>query len=102
MCLESPAESLREIIPLGRGVRDVQLLVLNAAGRQAGVGEHGEVYLRSPHLAAGYRSDPSLTAQRFLPNPFSQAASDRMYRTGDLGRYLPNGMVECLGRAARR
>ncbi|MYM28004.1 amino acid adenylation domain-containing protein [Duganella sp. CY15W] len=96
--LESPAESLREIIPLGRGVRDVQLLVLNAAGQQAGVGEHGEVYLRSPHLAAGYRGDPELTAQRFLPNPFSQAASDRMYRTGDLGRYLPNGMVECMGR----
>ncbi|MES2295470.1 MAG: amino acid adenylation domain-containing protein [Pseudomonadota bacterium] len=96
---ETPSEAQREIIPLGCGMPDVQLLVLNRAGRQAGIGEHGEVYLRSPHLARGYRGDPEMNAQRFLRNPFGTDDSDRMYRTGDLGRYLPNGMVECLGRA---
>ncbi|HEX7643460.1 MAG TPA: amino acid adenylation domain-containing protein [Noviherbaspirillum sp.] len=96
---ETPAQSRREVIPLGRGIRDVQLLVLNAAGHQAGIGEHGEIYLRSYHMARGYRGDPGFTAQRFLPNPFTGAPRDRIYRTGDLGRYLPNGMVECLGRA---
>ncbi|WP_255360906.1 non-ribosomal peptide synthetase [Duganella sp. Leaf61] len=96
---ETPAEASREVIPLGRGIPGVQLLVLNAAGRQAGIGEHGEVYMRSGHMARGYRGDPELTAQRFLPNPFCSAVHDRLYRTGDLGRYLPNGMVECLGRA---
>ncbi|MGV7211556.1 non-ribosomal peptide synthase/polyketide synthase [Oxalobacteraceae bacterium A2-2] len=96
---ETPAQALREVIPLGRGIPGVQLLVLNPAGRQAGIGEHGEVYMRSAHMARGYRGDPELTAQRFLPNPYGAGVHDRLYRTGDLGRYLPNGMVECLGRA---
>ncbi|MEO8673215.1 MAG: amino acid adenylation domain-containing protein [Tahibacter sp.] len=89
----------REIVPLGRGIRDVQLLVMNAGGQQAGIGECGEIVMRSPQLAGGYRNDPELTAARFQSNPFSQLRDDRMYRTGDLGRYLPNGMVEGLGRA---
>ncbi|MBA2672060.1 non-ribosomal peptide synthetase [Ramlibacter sp.] len=98
---EAPHDAAREIIPLGRGVPGVQLLVLDRAGRrQAGIGEHGEVYVRSPHLARGYRGDAQATALRFVRSPFSgDTAGDRMYRTGDLGRYLPNGMVECLGRA---
>ena len=96
---ETASQTSREVIPLGRGIPDVQLLVLNAAGNLAGIGEHGEVYVRSAHMARGYRGDPELTAQKFLRNPFGKAASDRMYRTGDLGRYMPNGMVECLGRA---
>ena len=95
----SAAHSAREVIPLGRGIRDVQLVVINAAGRQAGIGEHGEVYLRSPQLARGYRGDAEQTALRFLRNPFTDDARDRMYRTGDLGRYLPDGAVEFRGRA---
>lgn len=99
---ETPAQALREVIPLGRGIGDVQLLVLNRTGRQAGIGEHGEVYMRSSHMARGYRGDTELTRQRFLTNPFGaddDDHADRLYRTGDLGRYLPDGMVECLGRA---
>ncbi|MES2940789.1 MAG: amino acid adenylation domain-containing protein [Pseudomonadota bacterium] len=97
---ETPHDAAREVIPLGKGIPGVQLLVLDRAGRQAGIGEHGEVYVRSPHLARGYRGDAETTASRFVRNPFgSNAAVDRMYRTGDLGRYLPGGMVECLGRA---
>jgi acyl carrier protein len=97
---ETERDATREVIPLGRGIPGVQLLVLDRAGRQAGIGEHGEVYVRSPHLARGYRGDPEATALRFVRNPFGgDAAGDRMYRTGDLGRYLPGGMVECLGRA---
>ena len=96
---ETASEALREVIPLGHGIPGVQLLVLNRAGRQAGIGEHGEIYVRSAHLARGYRHDPELTGLRFVPNPFGAGPHDRMYRTGDLGRYMPNGMVECLGRA---
>ena len=94
-----PDEVARELVPLGRGTPDVQLLVLNGRGQLAGVGEPGEIHVRSPHLARGYRGDPELTARRFLSNPFGQAARDRLYRTGDLGRYLPDGQVEGLGRA---
>jgi amino acid adenylation domain-containing protein len=89
----------KEILPLGRGIEDVQLLVLNKAGRQAGVGEAGEIYLRSPHVARGYLREPALTAERFITNPFTNLRGDRLYRTGDLGRYLPDGNVEPLGRA---
>jgi len=87
------------VLPLGQGMPDVQLLVLNRAGLLAGIGERGEIHVRSPHLARGYIGRPELTVERFLRNPFGGGATDRMYRTGDLGRYLPDGNVEFLGRA---
>ena len=80
----------KEVLPLGRGMEGCQLLVLNAAGRLAGVGEAGEICFRGPHLARGYLGDEALTAERFGPDT---------YRTGDLGRYLPDGSVEIAGRA---
>ena len=88
-------------IPLGRGIKDVQLLVLNSAGQMAGVGELGELYMRSPHLAEGYIGDEDLTRERFLINPFTNRPNDRLYRTGELGRYLPDGNVEWAGRNDR-
>jgi amino acid adenylation domain-containing protein len=59
----------------------------------------GEIWLRSPHLAAGYLGDESLTAERFVTNPWTGDPTDRLYRTGDLGRYRPDGVVEAAGRA---
>jgi amino acid adenylation domain-containing protein len=99
-----PGEGLggKETLPLGAGIPGVELLVLNAANQLAGIGEIGEVHLRSSRLAGGYLGDPELTAQRFLANPFRPAvgdAGDRFYRTGDLGRYRPDGEVEFAGRA---
>ena len=85
-------------IPLGRGIPDVQLVLLNGAGIQAGIGEAAEIFIRSPHLARGYWQDPELTAERFLRNGFTDRAGDMLYRTGDLGRYRPDGQVEALGR----
>ncbi len=96
---EADAERAAQVLPLGRGMRDVQLLVLNPAGHLAGVGELGEICVRSPHLAKGYLGDEALTAERFRPNPFSGDPEDRIYRTGDLGRYLPSGEVAFAGRA---
>ena len=95
----SGAERAGHTIPLGRGIADVQLLVLNAAGRQCGLGELGEIHVRSPHLARGYLGDEALTAERFLANPAIHLAGDRLYRTGDLGRLLPDGEVTFAGRA---
>ena len=115
----------RETLPVGRGMPNLQLLIVNAAGQLAGVGELGEIYFRTPHLAIGYLGDPELTAERFVPDPFAgdketrrqgdkelegaepqsaicnlqSAIGTRLYRTGDLGRYLPDGNVESLGRA---
>ncbi|HVS00128.1 MAG TPA: amino acid adenylation domain-containing protein, partial [Thermoanaerobaculia bacterium] len=88
----------RQVLALGRGMQDVQLLVLNAAGGLAGLGEVGEIAVRSPHLAAGYLGEPALTAEKFQPSPWSTGPDDRLYRTGDLGRYLPGGEVAFAGR----
>ena len=89
-------------LPVGRGIDGVQLLVLNETLGLAGVGEVGELYLRSPHLSAGYLEDEGLTRERFVVNPFTGEGDDRLYRTGDLGRYSPDGNVEILGRADRQ
>jgi len=94
--------SEKEVLPLGKGIKDVQLLVLNGALQLCGVGEAGEIHFRSPHLAKGYLGDKTLTHERFIVNPFTKLNSDRLYRTGDLGRYLPDGNVEHLGRVDRQ
>jgi amino acid adenylation domain-containing protein len=90
--------AVKEVLPVGRGVTAVQLLVLNPQRHLAGVGEPGEIYFRSPYLAKGYLGDPLLTRARFVLNPFTDIFEDRLYKTGDLGRYLPDGNVELLGR----
>jgi amino acid adenylation domain-containing protein len=87
-----------EPIPIGRGIADVQLLVLNDAQKLAGIGELGEIYVRTPYLAKGYLGDESLTAARFIINPMAKVKGDCLYRTGDRGRYLPDGTVMFVGR----
>jgi amino acid adenylation domain-containing protein len=89
----------KDVPPLGRGIKDVQLLVLDRKGRLAGVGELGEIHVRSPHLARGYLGDPELTKSRFITNPFTGNHADRMYRTGEFGRFTPDGSVEFAARA---
>ncbi|WWC71231.1 L-aminoadipate-semialdehyde dehydrogenase [Kwoniella pini CBS 10737] len=110
----------KDLIPAGQGMIDVQLLVVNRTDRNVScaVGEMGEIYVRSGGLAEGYL-DPSATAEKFVTNWFGEGVQredtlvknkpdaakhwfgirDRMYRSGDLGRYLPDGRVECTGRA---
>jgi amino acid adenylation domain-containing protein/non-ribosomal peptide synthase protein (TIGR01720 family) len=88
-----------EVLPVGRGIAAAQLLVLRPGGGLAGVGEVGEICVRTPHLARGYLHDEAGTRERFVASPFSGAPGDRMYRTGDLGRYRPDGAVQILGRA---
>lgn len=111
----------KDIMPAGSGMIDVQLLVVNRNDRSkvCGVGEMGEIYVRSGGLAEGYLGPPEVSAEKFIPNWFTEGIKledtisssskpfakywlgvrDRMYRTGDLGRYDPEGIVECTGRA---
>jgi amino acid adenylation domain-containing protein len=89
-------------VPLGRGIKNVQLLLLNKRRQLAGIAELGELYVRSPHLATGYIGDEKRTQEMFVINPFTNDAKDRMYKTGELGRYLPDGNVEWAGRNDRR
>lgn len=89
----------KEVIFAGKGMKGCQVLVLNKLGQHAGVGEVGELYMRSHFLAKGYVGLEKETNAKFLQNSFSNIPGDRLYRTGDLGRYTPNGDVECFGRA---
>jgi amino acid adenylation domain-containing protein len=91
--------NLEEVLPLGQGIKDVQLLVLNSMQQLAGIGEVSEIYIRTPYLSRGYLDDDALTEHRFIPNPFTQTATDRLYKTGDLGYYLPNGNIKFFGRS---
>lgn len=95
---------IKEVVPVGVGMKDVELLVLNSNGLLCGVSEVGEIYVRSPHIARDYVGLPEQSAERFTFNPFvaldtARERGDRMYKTGDLGRYMHDGCVECLGRA---
>ena len=94
-----PDGRLREIVPLGHGIEGAQLLVLSTSRQLAGVGEVGEIVIRTPYLTRGYVGDDALTRERFITNrEGGERGGDRQYRTGDLGRYLPDGNVEFLGR----
>jgi amino acid adenylation domain-containing protein len=88
-------------VPVGRGVPGSQLLVCTAAGALAGIGEPGEVCVRSPYLSPGYAGDAGREGA-FVINPFTNDPADRVYRTGDLGRYRPDGSVQLAGRADRQ
>ncbi len=94
-----PGAAGAEVLPVGRGIDGVQLLVLARGGGLAGIGEVGEICVRTPYLARGYLRDEAATRERFVASPFTGDPADRVYRTGDLGRFRPDGAVQVLGRA---
>ena len=93
------AGPLFERVAIGHPLGERALHVVDPDGRLAPVGVSGELLIAGePILARGYLGRPDLTAERFLPDPFSPLPGARLYRTGDLGRYLPDGRREFLGR----
>ncbi|MCY1035334.1 amino acid adenylation domain-containing protein [Corallococcus sp. BB11-1] len=89
----------RTQLPLERPIDNTRVYVLDARMRPVPVGVSGELYVGGAALARGYLGRPELTAQAFIPDPFSVAPGARLYRTGDLGRHLSDGTLEHLGRA---
>lgn len=121
-------DQVKDVIPAGRGMFNVQLVVVNQTDRtkQCGIDEVGEIYVRAGGLADGYLGDENMNKKKFIPNwfvdptkwaeryekdiaqmsgksepwrEFYKGPRDRLYRTGDLGRYTVSGDVECTGRA---
>jgi amino acid adenylation domain-containing protein len=70
----------------------------NGAIELVPVGVAGELLIGGVGLARGYLNRPELTAEKFIPDPFSNQSDARLYRTGDLARYLPDGKIELIGR----
>ncbi|HEY1351601.1 MAG TPA: amino acid adenylation domain-containing protein [Ktedonobacteraceae bacterium] len=86
-------------LPLGDPLAGVQLALLDASLQPVPPGMAGELYIGGIGLARAYLQQPALTAERFVPHPYSQEAGARLYRTGDLVRYRADGSLEFLGRA---
>ena len=89
-------------VPWAAELKTFNYCCLTRSGQIGGIGELGELYVRSPHLATGYIGDEKRTQEMFVINPFTNDPKDRMYKTGELGRYLPDGNVEWAGRNDRR
>ncbi len=83
---------------IGRPIPDLQAFILDRQGNPVPFGVPGELYIGGAGLARGYLNRADLTADRFVPHPFSDLQGERLYRTGDLARYRENGNIEYLGR----
>jgi amino acid adenylation domain-containing protein len=85
-------------VPIGRPVANTQIYIVDRAMNPVPVGVVGEILIGGHGLARGYLNRPDLTAERFVPDPFSGRPESCLYRSGDRGRYLPDGSIEYVGR----
>ncbi len=85
-------------VPIGRPVANTKIYILDSHMQPTPVGVPGELHIGGVQVARGYVNRPDLTAEKFVPDPFSDDPGARLYKTGDLARYLPDGNIEYLGR----
>lgn len=85
-------------ISIGRPIANTEIYILDKHLQPVPVGVTGELHIGGHGLARGYLNRPDLTAEKFIKHPFRTESTVRIYKTGDLARYLPNGLIECLGR----
>ncbi len=96
-------DELGASVPIGRPISNTRVYLVNQRLQLVPVGVPGELLAAGDGLARDYLGDPVLTAEKFIPDPFSAQPGGRLYRTGDLARYRPryltNATIEFLGRA---
>lgn len=89
-------------VPIGRAISNVQIYILDERLMPVPVGVPGELHIGGVGLVRGYLNRPELTAEKFIPHPFSSTPGARLYKTGDVARYLPDGNLEYVGRKDRQ
>lgn len=100
--IEAEIQDRQASVAVGRGIADVQLLVLRTDRQEAAIGELGEICVRTGYLTQGYINPGHADKQRFINNPTNNDLQDRIYCTGDLGFYRADGAIEIRGRSDRQ
>ncbi|KAG0338377.1 hypothetical protein BG004_007255, partial [Podila humilis] len=85
-------------LPIGRPSSNRRAYILDQYRNPVPIGAVGDLYIGGPGLATEYLNHPDLTAEKFIPDPFSNKQGARMFKSGDLARYLPDGNLVCAGR----
>ncbi len=93
-----PTECVAIPPSIGRPIANTQIYLLDEHLRQVPIGTPGELCIGGAGLAKGYLNQPELTAEKFIPHPWSSEPGARLYKTGDLARYLPDGQIAFMGR----
>lgn len=89
---------IKSSVPAGTPIFNTQVYILDDDLKLVPKGVVGEICIAGDGLGKGYINDEALTAEKFVPNPFSRQPNEKLYRTGDFGRVLPDGNIEYLGR----
>ncbi|WP_428663283.1 non-ribosomal peptide synthetase [Runella sp.] len=87
-----------EIITVGKPIQNMRVYLLDEYKQLVPAGSVGEIYIAGENVGRGYINQPTLTAERFVPDTVLNLAGQRMYQSGDLGKLLENGEIQCLGR----
>ncbi len=91
-------DTVSDLPPIGKSIDNTQLYILSDSMQPVPVGVLGELYIGGVQVGQGYLNRPEHTAEKFIPDIFSNDKNDRLYKTGDLSRWLPDGNIEFLGR----
>ena len=92
----------RRELPIGSAIQNTQTYILDSYFQTTPICVPGELYISGVGLARGYLRRPAVTAEYFVPHPYSQTPGERLYKTGDLARYLSDGHIEYQGRSDRQ
>lgn len=97
-CYEVRNTEALNTIPIGQPIANTRIYILDATLQPAGIGIPGEIHIGGEGHARGYLNHSEVTAEKFVPDPFSAEPGVRLFKTGDIGRFLSDGNIEYRGR----